>query len=377
MNRPGVISLADFEKRFPDKSRVDLLEVQKYLEERLNTEVPMEHVEAFLEAKGYNISGKDSSKSYQEQASEIYRNAILGPWFKYRYGDSDLYGNSNDPAYKHNRTLLEAYAKHQDEAILERLILNNLGLVYKVANYFHKMPNQVLDFDDLVSEGIIGLIVAIRKFDHSLGNSLSSYAIYWIAKHIWDATITKGTSIRIPHYLRERIQKIKKAEQQYLTRGVPIDKDSICKELKIRPEDYDHAKKVELQMIYVSSIDQEVSDDSSTRIGDLLRTDMPRSLGSPPPEYMDPSVLTVIDSITEELRSAIEEKLTPQEQEVIRRRFGFDDYEPSSLAEIGRHFNLTRERIRQIEAKALGKLRADFERRKDDLHFPDPFEKRW
>lgn len=236
--------------------------------------------------------------------------------------------------------LLKRIAKG-DISARDRLVESNLRLVVSIAK---KYQNSGLPLMDLIQEANIGLLIAIDKFEPNLGYRFSTYASWWIKQTISRALDNKAKIIRTPSYIVEDINKMRNAERALtITLGREPTETEIAKEMKITVE------KVKILMNSckeVSSLDVSVDDDEETSVGELIA---------------DTSLLTPEANVDSQVRSEILNTvlatLEDRESEVIKYRYGLMDGEPKTLEQVGNIYGLTKERIRQIEAKALCKLR--------------------
>lgn len=236
--------------------------------------------------------------------------------------------------------LLKRIAKG-DISARDRLVESNLRLVVSIAK---KYQNSGLPLMDLIQEANIGLLIAIDKFEPNLGYRFSTYASWWIKQTISRALDNKAKIIRTPSYIVEDINKMRNAERALtISLGREPTETEIAKEMKITVE------KVKILMDSckeVSSLDVSVDDDEETSVGELIA---------------DTSLLTPEANVDSQVRSEILNTvlatLEDRESEVIKYRYGLMDGEPKTLEQVGNIYGLTKERIRQIEAKALRKLR--------------------
>ena len=236
---------------------------------------------------------------------------------------------------------LAARIKEGDQEARNHMISANLRLVVKIA---HDYNNFGLPLLDLISEGNIGLIKAVERFDPSKGGKLSTYAAWWIKQAIKRALANQSKTIRLPVHLVEKISKMRRTISR-LTDELdrePTDEE-IAYEIGISVNRVAHLKSVSIRP---SSLDAPIGEDGDTNFGDLIGDEMQ----STPLENLQQK------SMQHDIHSMID-LLEPRESEIIRLRFGLDGNHPLTLEEVGEKFDITRERVRQIQMIALHKMR--------------------
>ncbi len=265
-----------------------------------------------------------------------------------------------------NRDLLILYKLNGDLNARDALIINNENLVKKLANYMSSICS--LDFEDLVQEGFIGLIKGIEKFNLEMDTQFSTYVYYWIKQNMSRAIYDKGFMVRLPIHLVEKINKLLRLERYHLLNYKKIDISKICSSLDISIEEYNNLKFYILNYKSIYSLNKFINEDDSFNTELLNFIPMSSNLFyHDENDNMDVENKFVNDSLRKEIQSMLS-TLPHRDEFILRERFGIFDKQPKTLEQIGFHFNVTRERIRQIESKALKRLRNTNKNLKDYLN---------
>lgn len=229
-----------------------------------------------------------------------------------------------------------------DQDARNKMICSNLRLVISIAKKYSNTNS--LSFLDLIQEGNLGLMKAVEQYDYKMGFRFSTYATWWIRQSITRGIADKDRTIRLPVHMCETVRKVMKTTQSM------EQKDGLLLDTKIVAEELDMSEQTVKQAFQISkhpvSLETPIGDDGTSFLGDFIEAT----------EILSPEEGAVDDSVRMEINKQLQ-TLSERERKVLEMRFGLNNGQPHTLEQVGNYFDLTRERIRQIEAKALLKLR--------------------
>ena len=312
----------------------------------------IEQVKSFLIENGMQVTDEVSDIAFDEKEFDdiISQANVNDPVKMYLKEIGSIPLLTADEEREYSRMFVE----EQSEYARQKLITSNLRLVVSIAKKYQNKHN--MPFLDLIQEGNTGLMKAVEKFDYTKGYKFSTYGTWWIKQSITRAISDQGRLMRVPVHMVETILRQNRAVRDLLQElGRDPTLEEIAKRLGTTVN-----KVVEVQRISQDpiSLESKMGHEEDSKIGDLI----------PDENALSPQDIAQQNMLKEQLMSVLE-TLTPREQKVIRLRYGLDDSHPRTLEEVGREFSVTRERIRQIEAKALRKLRhpSKLKRLRDDI----------
>lgn len=370
-------------KKFPNlKSTVDSKAVQEIVESIIGERTSIDFIKNYLSDKGYSnidipeeftktkiidfkqriktdIETFDKDKEDQKNLDDEIQdededNFDLDAFFESTDFINSMEKANKQPDYSKNKELFGRLATEQSETIKHEIIVANLPLVNKIASKYIGQTNCSFDYDDLVSEGIFGLMKAVDRFDVALGYEFSTYSYNWIKQTITRAIADKALSIRLPVHLHETLNKINHIERESWKETDSINSQKIADQCEISIEKYAEMKMIEYRYRHSTSINTPLKDNPDEDILMLLGREY--SIWLPPEiDQTDPVQAANYTFMKQEVEKLFE-LLLPKEEYVLRQRFGLDDDTEKTLEEVGHLLGVTRERVRQIQAKAIRKL---------------------
>lgn len=379
--------LSNYEKNDP----IYLQEIKADLVKKFRIEIPINALETYLKENGYsNIYLKRQKDNQYQNKNEFKKKDELNN--NDRMIQDDRFDDAEDDdvddfdpnafleenkekierltneifSFEDNISMIADYQKDGQGELFDQIVRNNIRLVESIASSYSKKIGHQMEFDDLVQEGILGLMKAIKKFDPEKGYQFSTYATWWIRQSITRAIVEKGYIIRVPVHMYETINKVLKIERQSILKFNKIDIEWVTQQLDMNLVQYLKVKKIDYQFLHLASLDTIVSqEDEDTNLIDFIET-RPHSGAEDVSEALQDPELLVMKDDQKRMLLELMDSLKDREKDVLFYRFGFNEGEPKTLEEIGQIYKVTRERIRQIESKALKKLREKIRKKELD-----------
>lgn len=248
---------------------------------------------------------------------------------------------------KQSNEILCSLIQNGNRQAIQDLCIKNEKLIIKYAKECSKRFNCLLDINDLKQAGFIGLMKACEKFDVSKGTRFSTYAVYWIKQSILREIMDNGNTIRLPVHVMEKVIQVNKLNNKYISKNIDRDRriELISKDLDIKKEMVEDYMMFKDYYLKITSLDMPIGDSEEGSLFEIL----------PDKETASVEDLVILNNLKNDIDDFLY-CLSEREAKVIRLRFGLDDGINRTLEEVGKEFDVTRERIRQIEKKALKKL---------------------
>jgi RNA polymerase primary sigma factor len=248
--------------------------------------------------------------------------------------------NAKVPKREENIELVEK-AKNGDSQAIEEVLIRNGKLVLSILKQYYWVTDIS---EDLLQEGLLGIYKAIQVYDKSYNTAFSTYAVWWIKQSITSYISNYDRNIKLTSHIIDKINKMKKIEQQFISEGKqqPTNKE-LAELLEMSEQEISELKRYEDHTL---SLDLQLGDENNTTIGDLI-----------PNDQDDISEVIMNDMMNEYLQKILEENLNERELDILKMRYGFGTYKIHTLEEIGKKYDITKERVRQIETKIFKKLK--------------------
>ena len=338
---------------------VDEIEEDDADEDKKFVEFVLEKVQSFVESNQLTydefdeLFGNLEKKAQYSAANILYELDIelvdekILPIKAVEYEQPLIQKDAKDIKISNN--MLVSLIQKGDKQARQDLCVKNYGLVMKYAQQYLKKIETCLTLEDLFQSGVEGMFKAAEKFDFDKDTQFTTYATWWINQAISRAIMETGLTVRVPVHMFERIFKVRRLDTKFdmLGKNYRERVELIAQELNLSVKDVTDAFMYS-SYLHLKSLDEPLGEEQDTPRMDLLPDDT-EIFPSPENNFVNTELGEKFDSLFK--------TLTPREEEVLKLRYGFEDGRERTLEEVGKFFNLTRERIRQIEAKALKKLR--------------------
>lgn len=339
--KDGAITYGEFDKIFSILSRKEQYAVIDILYKN-----GIDLVDAHIEADVFVLDVESGDGFGEDVEGEEFEVLYDGALFQDRGAHEsqvDVYKN-----IRQSNEILCSLIQQGNRQAVQDLCVKNKRLVDKYVVAYEKRYGNRLDFEDLEQVGFLGLIKAAQRFSIHQGTAFSTYAVFWIKQSISREIMENGYAIRIPVHLMEKINKVVAVHNRLAEEGSPSHEriPQIASQLGCSDHDVRECLRLKANFIGYTSLDIPIGEESDSELGDFI----------PAEEEYSVEQMALNKALRHEIE-AILTTLTPRERDILKLRFGWDDNCPRTLEEIGSMFCVTRERIRQIEAKALRKMR--------------------
>jgi RNA polymerase primary sigma factor len=378
-------TISNYLKPYSKEDKINFEGLNKFISEKINLPVPEKYLINYLHEKGYYHIELESNKpisnkrqttitsTNSKEVKESPKKTINDLDDDFDFDPNEFLDSNKETiqkmviptkSFEDNSWLIEQYQKSMDDNLLFEIVKKNIGLVEKIANKYVNHLRHDLDYDDLVSVGKFGLMKGIKRFKPEKGFQFSTYATHWIRQSISRAIMDEGTTIRVPVHMHEQIMKLIRTENESVKVNNELDIGWVCQTLEITKKKYFELKQIDQNILGLSSLHSLISNEGDdSQLIEFIEYNPFNIIGAEIDQFIDPYELVEFHDLQDKLNEVID-SFTDREQQVIRLRFGFENGKTNTLEEVGKVFGVTRERIRQIEAKTIRKFRARLRNRK-------------